>query len=281
MQSPVKEKKEEEKISLSEKKVEIKEKITKKNNNNILSPKKPVKKNNKKSFNISPIKKKKIDHKIKETEIKSKHKKISQKEIERQMEAFKAWENKKNEKIEKLKSEKIEKQKKLLKNNIHHNKKMSAEKNDTLLERLYFKDIKNRKEKQKLLLELYTPSFTPNIYTNSIYGAARRSHVTRKNKIRNNSMDNFFYNSNSVMEKTSNNDNFNIRPFVVDGGEMKKNLSRNKYMKVNSPPKHRRVNSQNMTNISVELETFNEEYGASIIDAIRDKLFKNKKMNRK
>ena len=52
-------------------------------------------------------------------------------------------------------------------------------------------------------------------------------------------------------------------------------------MKVNSPPKHRRVNSQNMTNISVELETFNEEYGASIIDAIRDKLFKNKKMNRK
>ncbi len=240
-----------------------------------------MKKNNKKSFNISPIKKKKIDHKIKETEIKSKHKKISQKEIERQMEAFKAWENKKNEKIEKLKSEKIEKQKKLLKNNIHHNKKMSAEKNDTLLERLYFKDIKNRKEKQKLLLELYTPSFTPNIYTNSIYGAARRSHVTRKNKIRNNSMDNFFYNSNSVMEKTSNNDNFNIRPFVVDGGEMKKNLSRNKYMKVNSPPKHRRVNSQNMTNISVELETFNEEYGASIIDAIRDKLFKNKKMNRK
>ena len=93
-------------------------------NNDNLSSNKPVKKNKilvKKSKNISPLKKKRIYYKQKDT----KPKKFNEKEFQKQLETFKAWEKKKKEKIEKLKNEELKKENDiLLKNNIHHNKKM-------------------------------------------------------------------------------------------------------------------------------------------------------------
>ena len=51
------------------------------------------------------------------------------------------------------------------KNNIHHNKRISSEKIPSVLDRLYTKDIKKRKQNQIILTQIYTPTFTPFIYT--------------------------------------------------------------------------------------------------------------------
>jgi hypothetical protein len=242
----------------------------------------------KKTNNISPVRKKIIDNKQKGEETNLKHKKMSQKEFQKQMESFKAWENKKKEKIDKLKSEKLKKQKNLLKNNIHRNKKMSAEKNDSLLDRLYFKDIRKRKEKHEYLLSLYTPSFAPHIEPNSLYGSARKSLQKKKIRIRNNSMENYYKSNSSTIEKgstISNNEkklkifygnNNNIHPFV-DDYIIEKKCYRISYMKVNTNAKNNKLKSRNRSCVSGELETFNVGNGNVIVDAIRDKLFKKKK----
>ena len=102
--------------------------------------------------------------KIKEDE-KPKNKKFNEEEFKKQIEAFNAWEKKRNEKIEKMKKEEIQKEiDSISKKNIHHNKKMSSEKMPSMLDRLYTNDIQKRKENQILLTQIYTPSFTPNIY---------------------------------------------------------------------------------------------------------------------
>lgn len=51
------------------------------------------------------------------------------------------------------------------KNNIHHNKRLSSEMIPSVLDRLYTKDIKKRRQNQIILTQIYTPTFTPFIYT--------------------------------------------------------------------------------------------------------------------
>ena len=51
------------------------------------------------------------------------------------------------------------------KNNIHHNKRLSSEMIPSVLDRLYTKDIKKRRQNQMILTQIYTPTFTPSIYT--------------------------------------------------------------------------------------------------------------------
>ena len=51
------------------------------------------------------------------------------------------------------------------KNNIHHNKRLSSEMIPSVLDRLYTKDIKKRRQNQMILTQIYTPTFTPFIYT--------------------------------------------------------------------------------------------------------------------
>ena len=111
---------------------------------------------------------------------KPKGKKFNEKEFQKRLESFNMWEKRKKEKIEKLKQEKINKEmEKYNKNNIHHNKRMSSEKIPSVLDRLYTKDIKKRRENQIILTQIYTPTFTPFIYTKK--ENIRRSEKQKRN----------------------------------------------------------------------------------------------------
>ena len=95
----------------------------------------------------------------------AKKNKFNQQKFEKQMNSFKEWEKKKNEK---LKNKLIEKQQKeyedFTKKNIHYKKNMDHVDTSDVINRLYQKDIKNRKEKQKTLRKVYEPPFHPTVY---------------------------------------------------------------------------------------------------------------------
>jgi len=88
------------------------------------------------------------------------------------------WKKKerKKERIEKLKQDKIKKEIETVNNkkNIHYHKKLPNKKLPSLLERIYTKDIKKRKEKNQILTKIYTPSFTPFLYTKGNINSIKR-----------------------------------------------------------------------------------------------------------
>ena len=94
-------------------------------------------------------------------------KKFNAEEFQKELEFFKQCEVRKKEKIEKLKEEKIKKEISLIndKKNIHYHKKLKKKQLPSLLERLYTKDLEKRKEKKIILQKIYTPTFTPSLYT--------------------------------------------------------------------------------------------------------------------
>ena len=98
------------------------------------------------------------------------NKKFNQRDFNKQMENFKDWEKKKQEKLAKLKRELDEKELQLLKDHPETNKEANLKfntnpKNYTAVERLYTQDIKKRKDNRVILTKIYTPSFKPTIYT--------------------------------------------------------------------------------------------------------------------
>ena len=98
--------------------------------------------------------------------IKPKTKKFNEKEFNKRLENFSAWEKKRKEKIKKLQEEKEEKEiEKFNSKNIHHNKKITKGKINSIVDRLYTKDINKREQNKIILTKVYTPSFTPFIYT--------------------------------------------------------------------------------------------------------------------
>ena len=125
--------------------------------------------------------------------IKAKKKKFNEEQFQKQLEFFKQCEKKKQEKIEKLKKEKIKKELATINNkkNIHYHKKLPKKKLPSLLDRLYTKDIQKRKEKNQILTKIYTPSFTPFLYSK---GNNNNFQKQQSNNIINNNEDNNTYN---------------------------------------------------------------------------------------
>ena len=58
--------------------------------------------------------------------------------------------------------------------NIHHNKKIPKNKISSIVNRLYTKDLRKREQNKIILTKIYTPTFTPFIYT--------KQEVSKKNK---------------------------------------------------------------------------------------------------
>jgi hypothetical protein len=148
-------------------------KIIEKNNENAISPEALKKElcplddteNKSKTIKVVSPNKPKKTYKSKLYHSPSKKKKFNEEEFKKQLESFNQWEKKKKEKIEKRKKEDEQKEiDTIKKTNIHKNKKISAEKLPSMIDRLYTNDIKRRKENQILLTQVYTPTFTPNIY---------------------------------------------------------------------------------------------------------------------
>ena len=124
--------------------------------------------------------------------IKAKKKKFNEEQFQKQLEFFKQCEKKKQEKIEKLKKEKIKKELATINNkkNIHYHKKLPKKKLPSLLDRLYTKDIQKRKEKNQILTKIYTPSFTPFLYSKG----NNNNFQKQQSNIINNNEDNNTYN---------------------------------------------------------------------------------------
>ena len=147
-------------------------------------------KNNLYSNKVKQIKKTQNEPIVK---IKAKKKKFNEEQFQKQLEFFKQCEKKKQEKIEKLKKEKIKKELATINNkkNIHYHKKLPKKKLPSLLDRLYTKDIQKRKEKNQILTKIYTPSFTPFLYSK---GNNNNFQKQQSNNIINNNEDNNTYN---------------------------------------------------------------------------------------
>ena len=116
-------------------------------------------------------------------------KKFNAEEFQKELEFFKQCEVRKKEKIEKLKEEKIKKEISLIndKKNIHYHKKLKKKQLPSLLERLYTKDLEKRKEKKIILQKIYTPTFTPSLYTKkNANNFKKRQNATKpKNNVNN------------------------------------------------------------------------------------------------
>ena len=148
---------------------------------NISNKKEPSKKIPKKSFNEkiksnrtafpAKINSRKVSKNIYnepgKPEIKTKKKKFDEEKFKQQLEFFKQCEKKKQEKIEKLKQDKIKKEIATIKNkeNVHYRIKLPSKKLPSLLDRLYTKDLLKRQEKKQILTKIYTPTFTPFLYS--------------------------------------------------------------------------------------------------------------------
>ena len=123
--------------------------------------------------------------------------KFNKQKFDKQIDTFKEWERKRTEK---LKNKQIEKQEKeyaeFTKKNIHYNKNTDNVDTADVINRLYQKDIKNRKEKQKTLIKVYEPPFRPNAYKGNYikYGYVtstidnKNNLVTRNKRANNRSM---------------------------------------------------------------------------------------------
>ena len=173
---------------------------------------------------------------------------------------------------------------------------MSVEKNDSMLDRLYTIDIKKRKEKQKLLMEIYTPSFMPNICNN--YGSVKKMGNNKKNKhssVDKNNNYNYYVHTNydignnyetKYENKYENKKVNNIQHYEDDeDDDDDQYFYKNYFLKVNTKIKYKKLNSHKINygdgGGGGELQTFEGENRTLIENALRDKLFKNKKQKLK
>ena len=118
---------------------------------------------------------------------KPKTRKFNKKEFEKKLESFNQWEKRKKERIEKIQKEKEEKKmNNKKKNNIHNKKKIPSSKLPDIIERLYNIDITKRKQNHTILVKVYTPTFTPCIFTKK--GRTRRPPNRNDKNEMNNSM---------------------------------------------------------------------------------------------
>ena len=160
------------------------------------------------------------------------------------------------------------------KKNIHKHKKISAEKiMPSMLDRLYTNDIRKRKEKQKLLIQLYTPSFTPNINFKNINSQKGLNDKKNKNN-KHNSLDKKYCNISSFNK--NNNDENNNKDIENNDDNY---FYENNYLNVDPKLIYKKMYSQN---INYENEEFDppEEERVIVENAFRDRLFKKKKPNK-
>ena len=254
--------------------------------------------------NVSPNRKQREKTQIEENEVNNQNakkrptKKFNQKEFEKRLEKFNAWEQKKKEKIEKLQKEKKQKEmEKYNKNNIHNKKRISCQKIPSIIDRLYSKDIHKRKQKKIILTQIYTPTFTPFLYTKKENIRKSQKKIERNDYHKTQSQrnikvnarkDNFDNNNFSTVYNKKKSEKLlgdDIDRDEFDDEEVKKH---NKYRKVYS-----KKNLNNLTiNIDKNIPTINDSIYRNerfsdnedeeterifIENAYRNRLFKHKK----
>ena len=229
---------------------------------------------------------------------KNRKKRFNEEEFQKQLESFNLWEKKKKEKIEKLKKEKIQKELSTVNNdkNIHYNKKMTNKKLPSVLERLYTKDIQKRRQNKQILTKIYTPTFTPFLYSkgdkikklpkkkdkkdkkDNIKHKTQRSQFNFRNNYNYNTIDNAYED-----DDDNENDNDDDNDYANKTVKHKK-VKLIKIKKANSKPKHKKkhkVKFEDSSDYSDDNEKEDKEEikhnRAEVENALRSRLFKRNK----
>ena len=192
-----------------------------------------------------------------------------------------------------------EKKKKEMKNynskNIHHNKRMSQEKVSSIIHRLYTKDINKRKENKTILKEIYTPTFTPNIYTkkeNNIKKAKNKNEnhpQTQRNKYYKEKKEDSDSENEKNMYKTiyedkhnheHNNKKLNENLYYDDYEEEEEEKKNGRYKKISNSQKHfKKVEKTKKSHKNTRFSDNEDEETERVVieNAFRNRLFKHKK----
>ena len=223
---------------------------------------------------------------------KSKKKKFNEEEFQKQLKSFELWEKKRNEKIENLKKKKVQKELDSVNNkkNIHYNKKMPNDKLPSVLERLYTKDIEKRRQNKQILTKIYTPSFTPFLYSK---GDHKKYNKKPENQNRNQSAKNrynHYKNYNTIDENNDNENSDNNEENHSDNDYEKKKKKKVKLIKIKkakSKGRTKKVNAKVRFTVD-ESSDDDEDRGqkeeieeiqhdrAEVENAMRNRLFRNK-----
>jgi hypothetical protein len=176
-----------------------------------------------------------------------KKKKFNEEEFQKQLKSFELWEKKRNEKIADLKKKKIQKEIDSVNNkkNIHYKKKIPKDQVSSVLDRLYTKDIEKRRQNKQILTKIYTPSFTPFLYTK---GDNITKHQKKEKQMRNNSAKNRLNNknrNNTIDESDDNDDNDSENEYE---GKKKRKVKIIKIKKKNSKKKKKSKSGKNKNN---------------------------------
>ena len=180
-----------------------------------------------------------------------------------ELEFFEQCEKRKKERIEKLKQDKIKKEIETVNNkkNIHYHKKLSNKKLPSLLERIYTRDIKKRKEKKQILAKIYTPSFTPFLYTKGNINLIKRQPLYKQG----NSLTKRY--PESLEENNEENNKYNESQNInINNSKVKFNMKEN-ILQVSDDGEENEGSPRIYNRVEVE-------------NALRNKLFSNKKRNK-
>ena len=189
-------------------------------------------------------------------------KKYNEAEFQKELEFFEQCEKRKKERIEKLKQDKIKKEIETVNNkkNIHYHKKLSNKKLPSLLERIYTRDIKKRKEKKQILAKIYTPSFTPFLYTKGNINLIKRQPLYKQGNSLTKRYPEPLEENNEENNKYNESQNINI-----NNSKVKFNMKEN--IQVSDDGEENEGSPRIYNRVEVE-------------NALRNKLFSNKKRNK-
>lgn len=192
------------------------------------------------------------------------------------------WKKKerKKERIEKLKQDKIKKEIETVNNkkNIHYHKKLSAKKLPSFIERIYTKDLEKRKEKKQILMKIYTPSFTPFLYTKGNITTLKKKQPNEKQQYEN-LISNY---SKSIEENNEEN-----KPYNETEINYKDNYNEEKINRVRTIQKSPKVKKRVKFNMEENIQPFNNDNNEVIEEIVQnhnrvevENAYRNKLFNR-
>jgi hypothetical protein len=202
---------------------------------------------------------------------------------------------KKKEKIQNLKKKKEQKEIDSVNNdkNIHYKKKIPNDQLPSVLERLYTKDLEKRRQNKQILTKIYTPSFTPFLYSKGEPKKfQKRPEQIRNQSATNRNRYNNYKNYNNTIDENHNDedndyDDENDSENEYEGKKKKKKGKLIKIKKAKSKGKTKALkvrfkvdnHSSDNEDDKVEKEEEVEEVHhdrAEVENALRNRLFRNK-----
>ena len=180
----------------------------------------------------------------------------------------------KETKKRKFDEEKFKKESINNKKNIHYRKKLPQKKLPDFLERIYTRDLEKRKEKKQILTKIYTPSFTPFLYTKGNITTLKKKQPNEKQQY-NNLMTNY---TKTIEEPNEENMTYNQTDIIYNDA-----FNENKMNRGNSSQKSQRnkkkvkfnmeENNEALENIDENEEIVPVHNRDEVENAYRSKLF--------